>query len=78
MKMNDTDMREHQMLIQMYPSLIGNNLYHIQFILITKALLFLSNPYQIINDLIIHLSYMLIDASIKISLFQCFLFYRCL
>ena len=60
----------HEMLIQMYPSLIGNNLYQIQFILITKALLLLRDLNQMINALIINLSDMLVDASIEISLFQ--------
>lgn len=70
MKMNDINMLYHEMLIQMYPSLIGNNLYQIQFILITKALLLLRDLNQMINALIINLSDMLVDASIEISLFQ--------
>ena len=77
MKMNDINMLYHQMLIQMYPGLIRNNLYQVQFILITKALLFLRNPNQMINDLIINLSNMFIDASIEIFLFRGILFYRC-
>lgn len=76
--MNDINMLYHEMLIQMYPSLIGNNLYQIQFILITKALLLLRDLNQMINALIINLSDMLVDASIEISLFQYILLYRCL